>query len=525
MPLVLPPVVGGVALFAALGRKGLVGRPLDEAFGITLPFTTAAVVVAEAFVAMPFLVIAVEGALRGSDRRYDEAAATLGASRWYTFRRVTLPLVAPGVAAGSVLCWARALGEFGATITFAGNFPGTTRTMPVEVYLDPAAGSRRRRGAVAGAAPRVGRRAGRAAGPMADQHHRVSHVALEAELRVRRGTFDLDLAITVQSGEVVALLGPNGAGKSTALRLLAGLLAVDDGLVRLGGRVVEDTVARVRVPPEQREVGVVFQDYLLFPHLSARENVAFGLRARGVPRAEARARADAWLDRVGLAGYAGQRPRRLSGGQGQRVALARALAADPRLLLLDEPLAALDAGTRLEVRADLRRHLAGYDGAAVVVTHDALDAMVLADRLVVLENGRVVQAGTPREIAAHPRTDYVARLVGLNLLRGRAVDGRVDLPGGSTLTSAGHADGDVFVSFPPTAVALHRRQPEGSARNCWPGRVTSVEVHGDTVRVALVGPVPVVADVTPLAVADLGLRPDTEVWATVKATETTVYPA
>ena len=135
VPLVLPPVVGGVALFTALGRRGLIGRPLDEAFGITLPFTTAAVVVAEAFVAMPFLVIAVEGALRGSDRRYDEAAATLGASRWYTFRRVTLPLVMPGVAAGALLCWARALGEFGATITFAGNFPGTTRTMPVQVYL------------------------------------------------------------------------------------------------------------------------------------------------------------------------------------------------------------------------------------------------------------------------------------------------------------------------------------------------------------------------------------------------------
>jgi molybdate transport system permease protein len=143
VPLVLPPVVGGVALFAALGRRGLVGRWLDEAFGVSLPFTTAAVVVAEAFVAMPFLVIAVEGALRGTDRRYDEAAATLGATRWYVFRRVTLPLVAPGLAAGAVLCWARALGEFGATITFAGNFPGTTRTMPVEVYLtlqhDPAA--------------------------------------------------------------------------------------------------------------------------------------------------------------------------------------------------------------------------------------------------------------------------------------------------------------------------------------------------------------------------------------------------
>ena len=349
---------------------------------------------AEAFVAMPFLVIAVEGALRGSDRRYEEAAATLGASRWYTFRRVTLPLVAPGVAAGSVLCWARALGEFGATITFAGNFPGTTRTMPLEVYLtlqqDPAAAVALSLVLLA----RVGRRAGRAAGPMADQRHSVSHAELDAELRVRRGTFDLDLAITVQPGEVVALLGPNGAGKSTALRLLAGLLPVDDGLVRLGGRGGRGH----RWPgsgchPSSGEVGVVFQDYLLFPHLTARENVAFGLRARGVPRAEARARADAWLDRVGLAGYAGQRPRRLSGGQAQRVALARALAADPRLLLLDEPLAALDAGTRLEVRADLRRHLAGYDGATVVVTHDALDAMVLADRLVVLENGRVVQDG------------------------------------------------------------------------------------------------------------------------------------
>ncbi|MGH8893028.1 MAG: molybdate ABC transporter permease subunit [Actinomycetes bacterium] len=143
VPLVLPPVVGGVALFTALGRRGIVGRPLDDWFGISLPFTTPAVVVAEAFVAMPFLVIAVEGALRGADRRFEDAAATLGATRWYTFRRVTLPMIAPGLAAGAVLCWARALGEFGATITFAGNFPGTTRTMPVEVYIalqhDPAA--------------------------------------------------------------------------------------------------------------------------------------------------------------------------------------------------------------------------------------------------------------------------------------------------------------------------------------------------------------------------------------------------
>ena len=351
-------------------------------------------------------------------------------------------------------------------------------------------------------------------------------MSLVVDVRVRRGRFDLDLALDVEPGEVVALLGPNGSGKSTTLRVLAGLLPADDGSVRLDGFLVEDVATRVHLPPEQRRVGVVFQDYLLFPHLSARENVAFGLRARGVPRAEARERADTWLTRVGLAEHAASRPRQLSGGQAQRVALARALAADPRLLLLDEPLAALDAGTRLEVRADLRHHLSGYDGAVVVVTHDALDAMVLADRLVVLEEGRVVQTGPPKEVAARPRTDYVARLVGLNLLRGRAVDGVVHLDGAASLTSSGHRDGEVFVAFAPAAVTLHRARPEGgSARNCWSGRIVSVEGHGDVVRVALEGGVPVVADVTPMAVADLALRPGSEVWASVKATETSVYPA
>ena len=349
---------------------------------------------------------------------------------------------------------------------------------------------------------------------------------LEADVRVRRGRFALDAALTVAAGEVVALLGPNGAGKSTLLRVLAGLLPCDDGLVRLAGAVLEDTAARARVPAEQRPVGVVFQDYLLFPHLTARENVAFGLRARGTDRATARRTADAWLDRVGLAAYGGQRPGRLSGGQAQRVALARALAPEPTLLLLDEPLAALDAGTRLEVRADLRRHLSGYEGAALVVTHDAVDAMVLADRLVVVEGGVVVQTGSPRQVAARPRTDYVARLVGLNLLRGTAVDGRVDVEGGATtLTTAGHASGEVIVAFAPSAVTLHARRPDSSARNCWSARVESVETHGDLVRVALSGPVVAVADVTPLAVAELGLRPGGAVWATVKAAETTVYPA
>jgi molybdate transport system ATP-binding protein len=348
---------------------------------------------------------------------------------------------------------------------------------------------------------------------------------LAADVHVRRGAFDLDLRLDVAPGEVVALLGPNGAGKSTAIQVLAGLLACERGTVRIGDDLVEDTATGLRRPPDRRSVGVVFQDYLLFPHLSARENVAFGLRSRGVDRRVARERADGWLGRVGLSAYAGRRPRELSGGQAQRVALARALVTEPALLLLDEPLSALDAGTRVEVRADLRHRLADYAGATVVVTHDALDAFVLADRLVVLEQGRVVQSGTPADVARHPRTDYVARLVGLNLLRGQAVGSRVSLDGGSTLTTTGQVEGSVFVAFPPAAVALHRSRPDGSARNCWPGRVASVEPHGESVRVAVAGPVPVVADVTALAVAELGLRPGVELWAAVKATETAVYPA
>jgi molybdate transport system ATP-binding protein len=348
---------------------------------------------------------------------------------------------------------------------------------------------------------------------------------LEARLVVRRAGFTLDLALSVAGGEVVALLGPNGAGKTTALRALAGLVPLDAGFARIGHEIAEDAEARVRTPPERRRVGVVFQDYLLFPHLSARENVAFGLRARGVDRSDARGRADAALARFGLAEHAASRPAALSGGQAQRVALARALVGEPRLLLLDEPLAALDAGTRIEVRADLRRRLADFAGATVVVTHDAVDAFVLADRLVVVEDGRVVQTGTPSEVARRPVTAYVARLVGLNLYRGVAADGTVTLDGGGSLVGAHHDDGAVFVSFRPSSVTLHRGRPHSSARNAWPVTVEALEPQGDTVRVALTGQPDLAADVTPLAVAELGLEPGTRVWAALKATETEVYPA
>ncbi|MEU6811398.1 ABC transporter ATP-binding protein [Streptomyces sp. NPDC046831] len=343
---------------------------------------------------------------------------------------------------------------------------------------------------------------------------------LDARLVVDRGSFRLDVALTAAPGDVVALLGPNGAGKTTALRALAGLLPLTGGHLRLDG------VALDRTPPEERPVGVVFQDYLLFPHLSALDNVAFGPRCHGAGRREARALAAAWLERMGLADHADARPRRLSGGQAQRVALARALATGPRLLLLDEPLAALDARTRLEVRARLRRHLAEFEAVAVLVTHDPLDAMVLADRLVVVEHGRVVQEGTPSAIARRPRTDYIARLVGLNLYRGRAEGHTVRLEAGPAVTTTEDLAGAVFVAFPPGAVTLHRDRPTGSsARNLWACEVAGLETHGDQIRADLTGELRLAADLTAVAAAELGLHPGARVWATVKATQTHAYPA
>lgn len=348
---------------------------------------------------------------------------------------------------------------------------------------------------------------------------------LEAHLGVRRGGFVLDAEVVARPGEVVALLGPNGAGKSTALAALAGLVPLTSGRVVLDGRVLDAPDDGVLVPARERHVGVVFQDHLLFAHLSVRENVAFGPRVRGVGRREARARADAWLDRLGVGDLADVRPTAVSGGQAARVALARALATDPALLLLDEPLAALDAQSRLHVRAELRRHLDGHRGPTLVVTHDPIDAMVLADRVVILEEGRAVQEGPPARVAQAPRTDYVARLVGLNLHRGTSSGTTVTLTGGGTARTADDVTGRVLVAFAPSAVALHREPPHGSPRNVWRGRVTALDRHGTSVRVHLDGEVPLHADVTPAAVAELALGPGVEVWAAVKASEVRAYPA
>jgi len=348
---------------------------------------------------------------------------------------------------------------------------------------------------------------------------------LQADVALRLGSLALEVQLDAAPGEIVAVLGPNAAGKTTLLRALAGLVPLERGTVTLDGVAFDDVARGIRLPPERRPIGVVFQDYLLFPHLTALENVAFGLRARGMGPREARIRAGSWLERLGVGETAETKPRTLSGGQAQRVALARALAIDPRLLLLDEPLAALDASARGEVRRDLKRHLASFAGIRILITHDPLEAVALADRLVILERGRVVQTGTPAEVTRRPRSRYVADLVGVNLLRGTATGGHVELPGGASLQSADRVDGEVFAVIHPRAVALHRARPEGSPRNVWRGRASALDFQGDRVRVGVEGEMPIVAEVTPAAVRELDLAEGGEVWVSVKATEITVYPA
>jgi molybdate transport system ATP-binding protein len=306
----------------------------------------------------------------------------------------------------------------------------------------------------------------------------------------------LDVELTAAPGEVVAVIGPNGAGKSSLLRAVAGLVPVT-------GELLVDGRSWRSLPVRERAVGMAFQHQLLFPHLTALENVAFGPRTAGSSRSDARRTAREWLDRFGVGDLAGRKPRQLSGGQAQRVSIARALATDPRLLLLDEPFAGLDIGVAASLRAELARHLASYDGVTLLVTHDAIDALTLADVVWVLDDGRLVQVGPSREVAARPLTRHVARLVGLNVL----------------------AEGDRLLSFSPSAVTVSPSRPDGSARHLWRGSVTSLAPHGDAVRLLVSGEHELLADVTPAAVAELGLSPGRDVWLSVKETAVRSYAA
>src|SRR5690348_7483443 len=264
------------------------------------------------------------------------------------------------------------------------------------------------------------------------------HGGLAVDAEVTRGSFTLRVSLAAEPGQVLGLLGPNGAGKSTLLSAVAGLTPVSTGRIMLAGAVFDDADQGTFVEASGRPIGFVFQNYRLFPHMSVAENVAFSPRARGQGKQAARSAASYWLDRLRLTDLADRKPGQLSGGQAQRVALARALAGQPSLLLLDEPLSALDAGTRLDVQAELKRHLADFAGPCLLVTHDPIEALVLADQVVVLEAGRIVQVGTPAHIAHQPATDYVAKLVGLNLYAGHADGSQVMLDAGGTFIVADH---------------------------------------------------------------------------------------
>jgi len=358
-------------------------------------------------------------------------------------------------------------------------------------------------------------------------------MSLSVDVRARRGSFAVEAAFDAEPGETVALLGPNGAGKSTLVATLAGIEGPKRGRVTLDGEVLDDAAAEVHMPAERRPVGVVFQDLLLFPHLSALENVAFPLRARGMAHGEARRHAAALLERLGASERAEARPRDLSGGEAQRVALARALVHEPRLLLLDEPLSSLDVRTRARTRALVRRELAAFSGVRLLVTHDPVEAMSLADRMVLIEDGRVTQIGTPGEVREAPRTHYAAELVGLNFFTGRLE--RLEEGAGRIVT----ADGEVVVAWPeeleagtegvigllpPADVALHVVRPEGSARNVLRGHVAVVSVEGERARVRVDSSPPVVAEITLGSVSRLGLAEGAEVWASFKAVEVQVLP-
>jgi molybdate transport system ATP-binding protein len=339
-------------------------------------------------------------------------------------------------------------------------------------------------------------------------------VSLEVEARV--ADRDVEVALEVADGETLAVVGPNGAGKSTVLSVVAGLLRPDTGRVRLDERVLTDD--RTFVPPHDRRVALLAQDPLLFPHLSVRDNVGFGPRSGGAGRRTSREAADRWLAEVGAEELADRRLGQVSGGQAQRVALARALAAEPRLLLLDEPMAALDVAVQPALRQTLKRVLA--DRTTVLVTHDVLDALLLADRVVVMEGGRIVESGPTAEVLERPRSAFAARIAGLNMVTGPWRDGAVAGIRGIA-TDPVPADGDPVVAvFRPSAVAVYRAAPGGSPRNSLPVTITDVEPRGDSVRVRADH---LAADVTPLAAAELDLAPGLQVVFSVKATEVSVY--
>ena len=577
LPLSLPPVVAGIALLAAFGRRSTLGALLSGT-GLDIAFTTTAVVIAQVFVSLPFLIVTLESALRAREQGLDEMASSLGASPSRVFWQITLPTVLPGLGRGAALALARCLGEFGATLTFAGSMQGVTRTMPLQIYLarESDADLALVLGVVLlGVAAAVvaltetpwGRlaslirstRPGRAAAPGAPSARSseaptalAEDVGEGADVRVagiiaeRGWKVDAEL----RPGLVTAVVGHNGAGKSTLAQVIAGTLRLDQGSARIGERVVDDAVTFV--PARRRGVAMVSQAPRIFTHMSVLANVAFPLRVRGVGRAQAREAALEQLRAVGIDDLAHKRASDLSGGQAARVAIARALVFRPEVLILDEPTAALDVEATTQVSSVLRQRLTGAGITTLLVSHDIAEVLALASHMIVMGDGRVVEEGEPARVLASPASVFAARLAGLNIVAGPIVTrpgmvgvsvgeaelwaadlsgfdsadaGRVDAAAGDAaddVASGGsNQGGRVALTFPPEAVALAREESHASPRSVLPGVVAGIDVDGSlvSVRVALAQGVSVTSRVTASAWADLGLGVGDSLWASVKATQ------
>ena len=462
LPLSLPPVVAGIALLSAFGRRSTLGALLTGA-GLDIAFTTTAVVIAQVFVSLPFLIVTLESALRAREPGLDEMASSLGASPTRVFWQITLPTVLPGLGRGAALALARCLGEFGATLTFAGSMQGVTRTMPLQIYLaresDAALAlalgvvllgvaalvvaltetpwghlaalvrsrlASTRPGLVRAHLPASGAGPGPTDEPLSDRggHGLVptdSKTAGSVPVHVDGCVHERGWAVDarLRPGLVTAVVGHNGAGKSTLAQVVAGALRLDSGSARIGERVVDD--AATFVPARRRGVAMVSQAPRIFTHMSVVANVAFPLRVRGVRRAQARAAALEQLRAVGIADLAHRRGSDLSGGQAARVALARALVFRPDVLILDEPTAALDVEATAQVSAVLRQRLTGAGITTLLVSHDIAEVLALASRMIVMGEGRIVEEGEPARVLASPSSVFAARLAGLNIVSGHAL--------------------------------------------------------------------------------------------------------
>ena len=582
LPLSLPPVVAGIALLAAFGRRSTLGALLSGT-GLDIAFTTTAVVIAQVFVSLPFLIVTLESALRAREQGLDEMASSLGASPSRVFWQITLPTVLPGLGRGAALALARCLGEFGATLTFAGSMQGVTRTMPLQIYLarESDADLALALGVVLlGVAAAVvaltetpwGRlasvvrstRPGRAAAPgapsassseaptaLAEDTGEGADVRVTGSVEARGWDVDAEL----RPGLVTAVVGHNGAGKSTLAQVIAGTLRLDEGSARIGERVVDDAVTFV--PARRRGVAMVSQAPRIFTHMSVLANVAFPLRVRGVGRAQAREAALEQLRAVGIDDLAHKRASDLSGGQAARVAIARALVFRPEVLILDEPTAALDVEATAQVSSVLRQRLTGAGITTLLVSHDIAEVLALASHMIVMGDGRVVEEGEPARVLASPSSVFAARLAGLNIVAGPIVTrpgmvgvsvgeaelwaadlsgfdstdaGRVDAVAGDAaddVASGGsNQGGRVALTFPPEAVALSREESHASPRSVLPGVASGIDVDGSlvSVRVALAEGVSVTSRVTASAWSDLGLGVGDSLWVSVKATQVRAIP-